>query len=83
MVSPAVWLTAVALAALRPYQEHPHRDPMRGLVQGGQHVAGGRSAAPTRDAPVPEGGGGPATPEEQAPASRGRPSAGSGNPMDL
>ena len=29
------------------------------VVQGGQHVGGGRSVAPTRDAPVPEGGGEP------------------------
>ena len=80
MVSLAVWLTVVALAALRPYQEHPHRDPIRGLVQGG---SGGRSAAPTRDAPVPEGGGDPPMPEEQEAASRGRPLAGSGNLVDL
>ena len=81
MLSPAAWLTAAALAARRPYQEHPHRDPMRGLVQAGQYAGGGRSAAPTRDAPVPEGGDPPA-PGEQEGASRGRPPR-KRNPMDL
>ena len=52
----AVWLGSVALAARRPGPEHPQHDPMRGLVQGGQHVGGGRSGAPHRDKPVPEGG---------------------------
>lgn len=61
----AVWLTTVALAARRPHQEHVQRDLLRGVVQGGQHVGGGRSVAPTRDAPVPEGGGEPPTIEEQ------------------
>jgi hypothetical protein len=61
----AVWLGSVALAARHPQQEHPQRDPMRGLVQGGQHVGGGRSVAPHRDKPVPEGGGNPPTPEKQ------------------
>jgi hypothetical protein len=56
-----VWLAMVARAARRSGQEHPQRDPMRGLVQGGQHVGGGRSVAPTRDASVPEGGGNPRT----------------------
>ena len=59
----AVLLGSVALAARRPAQEHPQHDPMRGLVQGGQHVGGGRSVAPHRDRPVPEGGGDP--PQEQ------------------
>jgi len=55
----AVWLGSVALAARRPAREHPQHDPMRGLVQGGQHVGGGRSVAPHRDKQVPEGGGDP------------------------
>jgi len=41
-----VWLGSVALAARRPAREHPQHDPLRGLVQGGQHVGGGRSVAP-------------------------------------
>jgi uncharacterized membrane-anchored protein len=57
VVALAVWLGMVALAARRPHSQNPRREPMRGLVQGGQHVGGGRSVAPTRDAPVPEGGG--------------------------
>jgi hypothetical protein len=55
----------VARAARHPGQEYPRREQLRGLVQGGQHVGGGRSVAPHRDAPVPEGGGNPPTPEEE------------------
>ena len=66
----AIWLLLVRRAADHPGQEHPKRDPMRGLVQGGQHVGGGRSVAPTRDAPVPEGGGNPPSVEEEDAASQ-------------
>jgi hypothetical protein len=55
----------VRRAADHPGQQHPKRDPLQGLVQGGQHVGGGRSVAPTRDAPVPPGGGNPPTAEEE------------------
>ena len=72
VVSLAIWLVTVALAARRPGQEHPKRDPLRGLVQGGQHVGGGRSVAPTRDAPVPEGGGNPPSVEEEDEAAQTR-----------
>jgi hypothetical protein len=51
----------VRRAANHPGQEHPKRDPLKGLVQGGQHVGGG----PTRDAPVPFGGGDPPSVEEE------------------
>jgi|HubBroStandDraft_2_1064218.scaffolds.fasta_scaffold780645_1 hypothetical protein len=92
-----IWLLLVRRAADHPGQEHPKRDPMRGLVQGGQHVGGGRSVAPTRDAPVPEGGGNPPSVEEEDAASqaareqahaahRSASSGGSGRsggPMDL
>jgi hypothetical protein len=84
VVALAAWLGLVARAARRPQQENPQREPLRGLVQGGQHVGGGRSVAPTRDAPVPEGGGNPPTSEEEDEASHaGPPPQGSGNPMDL
>jgi hypothetical protein len=57
---------------------------MRGLVQGSQHVGGGRSVAPHRDAPVPEGGGNPPTPEEEEAAYGARqPAESRGNPLDL
>lgn len=90
----AAWLVLVARAARRPGQEHPKREPLRGLVQGGQHVGGGRSVAPTRDAPVPEGGGDPPSIEEedQAAQARSRPAQPAqptqpvrkpGSPMDL
>ena len=80
----AVWLGSVALAARRPAREHPQHDPMRGLVQGGQHVGGGRSVAPTRDAPVPEGGGDPPETEEQKAAYGHRPPVEDrGNPLDI
>jgi hypothetical protein len=79
-----VWLGMVALAARRPHQEHPQREPLRGVVQGGQHVGGGRSVAPHRDAPVPEGGGSPPTAEEEDEVSHGgRPAQGGHSPMDL
>jgi hypothetical protein len=91
------WLLLVRRAADHPGQEHPKREPLHGLVQGGQHVGGGRSVAPTRDAPVPEGGGNPPSVEEEDAASqaardqahaahRSASSGGSGrsgSPMDL
>lgn len=84
VVALVAWLALVARAARHPGQEHPQRDPLRGLVQGGQHVGGGRSVAPHRDAPVPEGGGNPPTPEEEDQAAQAnRPSRAAGNPMDL
>jgi hypothetical protein len=80
----ALWLAMVARAARHPQQEHPQHDPMRGLVQGGQHVGGGRSVAPHRDAPVPEDGGNPPAQEEEKAAYGHRPPAGDrGSPMDL
>lgn len=78
-----IWLVMIKRAERRPGQEHPQHDQLRGVVQGGLHVGGGRSVAPTRDAPVPEGGGDPPLPEEQDAALRQRGSPGSGNPMDL
>jgi hypothetical protein len=56
---------------------------MRGVVQGGRHMGGGRSVMPTRDAPVPPGGGDPPTPQEEDAAQAGRPVRRSGSPMDL
>jgi hypothetical protein len=50
-----VWLGSVALAARKPHQEHAHGDQLRGSVQGGMHVGGGRSVAPRRDEPVTPG----------------------------
>jgi hypothetical protein len=85
VLSLVVWLVTVAVAARRPGRDHPKQDQIRGLVQGGQHVGGGRSVAPTRDAPVPEGGGEPPTIEEQedqAANAGNRPRA-DGSPMDL
>jgi cytoskeletal protein RodZ len=84
----ALWLAMVARAARRPAQEHPQQDQMRGVVQGGQHVGGGRSVAPTRDAPVPEGGGDPPDAEEQAEEQKTAyghrtPGEDRGNPLDL
>jgi hypothetical protein len=73
----------VRLAGRRPYSKNPQRGQMRGLVQGGQHVGGGRSVGPTRDAPVPEGGGEPPSIEEEAAAHDGRQPRSAGNPMDL
>jgi hypothetical protein len=84
VVALAVWLIMVARAARHPGQDHPQREPLRGLVQGGQHVGGGRSVGPHRDAPVPEGGGNPPTAEEEDQATHPRrPSRGAKNPVDL
>ena len=90
VVGLAVWLIMVRHAANHPEQKHRRKEHMRGLVQGGQHVGGGRSVAPTRDAPVPEGGGAPSpqAPDvedmenEQAGRTPGH-TRGSGSPLDL
>src|SRR5580704_13580619 len=80
----AVWLTTIARAARHPQQEHPQREARHGLVQGGQHVGGGRSVAPRRDAPVPDGGGNPPTPEEEDQVSHVRlPDRDARSPLDL
>jgi hypothetical protein len=90
----AAWLLLIRRAADQPGQEHPKRDPLHGLVQGGQHVGGGRSVMPTRDAPVPEGGGNPPSAQAEDAAAEGARAeahaaheAGraprSGSPMDL
>jgi hypothetical protein len=84
VVALAVWLIMVARAARHPAQEYPQREPLRGLVQGGQHVGGGRSTGPHRDAPVPADGGNPPTAEEEDQTSRaGRPLQGGENPVEL
>ncbi len=92
VVGLVTWVVAVRLAARRPHEPNPQRGQMRGVVQGGTHVGGGRSVAPTRDAPVPEGGGEPPTIEEEvaahdgAAARDGQLNTGpgkSGSPMDL
>jgi hypothetical protein len=77
------WPLSVRLAGRRPHSAHPQRGQLRGVVQGGQHVGGGRSVAPTRDAPVPAGGGEPPAIEEEVAAHDGHHSRGSGNPLDL
>jgi hypothetical protein len=52
VLSLAVWLAAVAMAARRPAFQKPRIEPRRGQVQGGTHVGGGRSVAPHRDAEI-------------------------------
>jgi hypothetical protein len=84
-------VVVVRLAGRRPHAAKPQRGQMRGLVQGGAHVGGGRSVGPTRDAPVPAGGGEPPSIEEEVAAHDGRPAGadqsggqhGSASPMDL
>ncbi len=66
------WVVVVRLAARRPHEPNPQRGQMRGVVQGGMHVGGGRSVAPTRDAPVPEGGGEPPRSRKRSPRTRAR-----------
>ena len=84
VASLAVWLASVGLAARRGGRKNAHVEPMRGLVQGGEHVGGGRSVMPHRDAEVPEGGGTAPAPDEMP--QGGEPAASrrkSGSPMDL
>jgi hypothetical protein len=84
-----IWLGSVALAARRPHKENAHGERLRGDVQGGMHVGGGRSVAPRRDeevipGEVPSGdslhpgGGDPAAGPDASAARRG-----SGSPLDL
>jgi hypothetical protein len=79
----ATWLVMVARAARHPAQEHAQRESLPGLVQGGQHVGGGRSVGPHRDAPVPQGGGNPPSADEENEASRPGKPRNAGNPLDL
>jgi len=88
VVALLAWIFVVGRASRQPHEPNPQRGQMRGIVQGGMHVGGGRSVAPTRDAPVPEGGGEPPTIEEEiaareGPASRSGRTGKSGSPMDL
>lgn len=79
VLSLAVWLTLVALAARRP-QSPQHANKRYGRVQGGSHTGGGRSVAPRRDQPVVEG----EDPDGSTLKGRtGRPGSGSGSPLDL
>ena len=50
----AIWLVAVELAGRRPSAGH-HAEPRRGRVQGGNHLGGGRSVSPDRDAELVPG----------------------------
>jgi hypothetical protein len=84
VVSLAIYLSLVARASRRPAGKTRHVQPMRGVVQGGGHVGGGRSVMPHRDAEVPEGGGTPPSPEEMTAAeSTGGARDRSESPMDL
>jgi len=86
VVALAIWLVAVMRAARKPSRE-PRGDRLRGPVQGGTHVGGGRSVAPRRDEAVdPDqvAAGDTVNPELDS-AERGPEHArrGSGNPLDL
>jgi hypothetical protein len=49
MICLVVQLGVIALAARRPYFQHPRREAMPTGVRGGRHIAvGGRSVAPNR-----------------------------------
>jgi hypothetical protein len=88
VVALAIWLGAVRYAAVHPGHKRRRKEEMRGMVQGGQHVGGGRSVMPHRDSPAEEAGtppppGAPDVEDaEHQRSGRGqRPS--SGSPMDL
>ncbi|MBV9094448.1 MAG: hypothetical protein JO132_11300 [Streptosporangiaceae bacterium] len=91
MVSLAALLILVCwYAPTHPAHKNHRSEELRGLVVGGQHVGGGRSVAPTRDAPVPEGDMAPVAgapdvenPGTEQPRSSGQGRRASGSPMDL
>lgn len=85
VVALAIMLVMIRYAARHQAHKTRRREQMRGVVQGGQHVGGGRSVAPHRDAPVPEGGGTPPNPDagDVEDAEAGQATRRSGNPMDL
>jgi len=66
LVCLAVQLIGLQVAARRPSFRHVRPEQMKTGVHGGRHLAvGGRSVAPTRDAPVmPTGADAPALPAE-------------------
>ncbi|HLI40882.1 MAG TPA: hypothetical protein VKV35_04480 [Streptosporangiaceae bacterium] len=82
----AFWLSMVFYASRHPGHKHRRKEPLPGLVVGGQHVGGGRSAGPHRDAPA-AGGRAPSAAEpdvedsDRELAAPGRRRGGS--PMDL
>jgi hypothetical protein len=83
----AIWLGAVRYAAVHPGHKRRRKEQMRGMVQGGQHVGGGRSVMPHRDAPADEGmpprpGAPDVEDAEELQSGRGQRPA-SGSPMDL
>jgi hypothetical protein len=91
VVGLAVFLLLVRYAAVHPGQKNRRKEQMHGMVQGGQHVGGGRSVMPRRDAPAAEAGTPPhseapdvedAEAEEELRSGRGQRPA-SGSPMDL
>jgi hypothetical protein len=91
VVALAVYLLLVRYAAVHPGHKRRRKEPMRGVVQGGQHVGGGRSVMPRRDAPASDSGVVPhaeapdvedAEADEERRSSRGQRPA-SGSPMDL
>jgi hypothetical protein len=84
------WLGSVFWASRKPHQQdHAHGEQLRGQVQGGMHVGGGRSVAPRRDeAVVPDealGGDSlhPEVPAPRADAEPGQVRPGSPSPLDL
>jgi hypothetical protein len=67
VVSLGAWLGAVFLAARTPHIRHRQVPHMQSPVLGGMHEAeGGRSVAPTRDAPATI----PQVPEQHQPEQR-------------
>jgi hypothetical protein len=66
VVSLAIWLVMVRMAAKKPGSTKPHPGRRLGQVQGGSHVGGGRSVMPRRDAEVnPDDPEAPAVPVQE------------------
>lgn len=82
VVALGVWLASVMMAARNPRRGVGRRERLRGDVQGGMHVGGGRSVSPRPDEPATVYDLGMAGPEtgdagEARQARRGQ------SPMDL
>ena len=55
VITLAFWLVSVMMAARDPRRGVARGAPLRGDVQGGRHVGGGRSLSPLPDDPVTPG----------------------------
>lgn len=83
----AFWLASVMVAARNPRRGVAHGERLRGDVQGGVHVGGGRSVSPRPDEPAtlyePGASGGDTAGPEAGDAGEARHARRGQSPMDL